>query len=70
MFRKFCSTVLLTMGENDLVNQPTTDLNTCINKCALYNHNNASEIAAGDSPWYVISVIQPSFCFRTFAAYR
>lgn len=52
-FRKFCSTVLLTIGDNSLVNQATTDLNTCINKCALYNYQNASEIAAGDPAWYV-----------------
>lgn len=56
-FRKFCSTVLLTIGDNSLVNQPTTDLNTCINKCALYNHQNASEIAAGDPVWYVPSLL-------------
>jgi hypothetical protein len=53
MFRKFCNTVLVTISNgNNLVNQATTDLNTCINKCALYNDANAAEIAAGDKPWY------------------
>lgn len=61
-FRKFCNTVLLTIGDNSLVNQATTDLNTCINKCALYNHQNASEIATGDPAWYVPLLLPlPSF---------
>ncbi|KAL2285649.1 hypothetical protein FJTKL_07667 [Diaporthe vaccinii] len=68
-FRKFCNTVLLTIGDNSLVNQATTDLNTCINKCALYNHQNASEIAAGDPAcntvcwWNNVDVQLPGQCW-------
>lgn len=54
IYRKFCNTVL-TGNKNgvSIVNQATIDLNTCINRCALHNDENASEIAAGDTnPWY------------------
>lgn len=50
MFRKFCSTVLVSIrGDNDnLVSTPTSDLNSCINQCAKYNYESASDIASGD----------------------
>lgn len=57
MFRKFCSTVLVSIrGENDnLVSTPSSNLNSCINECAKYNYKSASEIASGDKDrWYVI----------------
>ncbi|KAG6357059.1 hypothetical protein INS49_014936 [Diaporthe citri] len=51
VFRKFCSTVLVSIrGENDnLVSTPSTNLNSCINECAKYNYKSASEIASGKS---------------------
>lgn len=54
VFRKFCSTVLVATGDN-VVSTPTADLNSCINQCAKYNYNSASEIDSGENAvWYVI----------------
>lgn len=48
VFRKFCSTVLVATGDN-VISTPMADLNSCINQCAKYNYNSASEIDSGES---------------------
>lgn len=58
-YRKFCSTVLMTIStksNDNLLAEDTTDLNGCINKCALYNDENSSGIANGERPWCVLSL--------------
>ncbi|KAL1845342.1 hypothetical protein Daus18300_014564 [Diaporthe australafricana] len=48
IYRKFCSMSIVDNGVN-LVNTPTTSLDACINLCAAYNMENATEIASGAS---------------------
>lgn len=48
VYRKFCSMSIVNNGV-DLVNTGTTSLDSCINLCAAYNMENATEIASGAS---------------------
>lgn len=70
MFRKFCNTVLVSSSnDNTLVNLDTSDLNTCINRCALYNDENGSKIAASGKPcntvcwWNSLDTQLPGRCW-------
>lgn len=50
MFRKICQNALLNdNGIDAVVNQPTTNLDSCIQLCAAYNVQNASQIDSGAS---------------------
>ncbi|KAK2592839.1 hypothetical protein QQS21_009442 [Conoideocrella luteorostrata] len=46
-FRKICSASFHHWSSAELVNKKTSSLNDCIDLCATYNKNNATEIAAG-----------------------
>lgn len=53
MFRKFCNTVLVTLGYDNVVTGTTTDLDSCINKCATYNYQNPDGTPSNGTAWYV-----------------
>ncbi|CZR65993.1 uncharacterized protein PAC_15893 [Phialocephala subalpina] len=61
-FRKFCNTVLVTIGAN-VVSTPTNDLNTCINRCAEYNFHNNSTGCNSVCWWNTIDSPGPGTCW-------
>lgn len=48
-FRRLCNLSFLNSGQADVINEPTQSLSDCIDKCASYNVQNQTEIAAGTS---------------------